>query len=415
MEERTVLEMREISFIHAADLHLDSPLKGLEHNLPSDIIERAKESSFVSLHRIVDKAIEEKVDFVLFAGDIYDSEHRSIRAQIKFRKEMERLNKEGIEVFLIHGNHDFLTAKGNRIELPENVHVFGSKVEAKAYQVHGETLAYIYGFSYHQRAVMENMTSYYKKEAGALYHIGMLHGSAEQNAEHDTYAPFQVSQLSELNFDYWALGHIHKRQELSTEPPIIYSGNIQGRHKKELGEKGCYLVHISKEATQYEFYPTNDITWKAVNMSLAEVENATDFLRDCLNLLDKEREEGKGIFLTVTFQGESNLASLLKDPEAMEEYMATLLENEDGRENFVWIVSYKDETYEKVQIREGSFLGEVLALAEENNEIDELLAPLTEAPFSRKIGMSFSKEEQEEIRKEAEALLLHFFKEAGER
>ncbi len=407
--------MRDISFIHAADLHLDSPLKGMEHHMPTDIIERAKESSFVSLHRIVDKAIEEKVDFVLFAGDIYDSEHRSIRAQIKFRKEMERLNKEGIEVFLIHGNHDFLMAKGNRIDLPENVHIFGSDVEFKAYQDHGETIAHIYGFSYGQRAVTENLTPYYQKKEGVFYHIGMLHGSVEQSVEHDTYAPFQISQLQEKEFDYWALGHIHKRQELSAEPPIIYAGNIQGRHKKELGDKGCYLVRLSKLDTKYEFYPTNDITWKQVNMSLTGIEDTTAFLRECVNLLEKEREMKKGVFLTVIFQGESILSSLLKEYGTMEEFLTTLLDSEEGREDFVWIVSYKDETYENAQVREESFLGEVLTLAKEYSEIDELLAPITETAFSRKIGMSFSEEEQEEIQKEAEALLLHFFREAGER
>jgi DNA repair protein SbcD/Mre11 len=139
--------LTRISFIHAADLHLDSPFKGITSAVPSKLAERVKESSFTSLKRIIDTAIERKVDFVLFAGDIYDSAHRSIRAQMKFRKEMERLQEMDIAVFLIHGNHDYLVAKGNRIDLPRNVYVFSERVEKVPFIKNNVTIAYIYGFA----------------------------------------------------------------------------------------------------------------------------------------------------------------------------------------------------------------------------------------------------------------------------
>ncbi|HCF53736.1 MAG TPA: DNA repair exonuclease, partial [Bacillus sp. (in: Bacteria)] len=232
--------MKQVKFIHAADLHLDSPFKGMEMNVGQSVWERMKQSTFESFERIVDKAIQERVDFVLLAGDLYDAETRSLRAQVFVREQMKRLSQYDIPVFIIHGNHDHLGGSWAAIEFSENVHVFTEPyVEEKSFYKNGELLASIYGFSYLQQAVTDNMTAQYTKMSDAPFHIGMLHGSVEGDAEHNRYAPFQIRELKEKQFDYWALGHIHKREILSEEPYIIYPGNIQGRHRKETGEKGA--------------------------------------------------------------------------------------------------------------------------------------------------------------------------------
>lgn len=246
--------MKQVKFIHAADLHLDSPFKGMEMNVAQSVWERMKQSTFESFERIVDKAIQERVDFVLLAGDLYDAETRSLRAQVFVREQMKRLSQYDIPVFIIHGNHDHLGGSWAAIEFPENVHVFTEPyVEEKSFYKNGELLASIYGFSYLQQAVTDNMTAQYTKMSDAPFHIGMLHGSVEGDAEHNRYAPFQIRELKEKQFDYWALGHIHKREILSEEPYIIYPGNIQGRHRKETGEKGAYLIELTKQGTHCSF------------------------------------------------------------------------------------------------------------------------------------------------------------------
>ncbi|PRY79084.1 DNA repair exonuclease [Alkalibacterium olivapovliticus] len=251
-----------IRFIHAADLHLDSPYIGLKE-LSVQIADQVKESTFQSLENIVEQAISHQVMFVLFSGDIYDLEDRSIKAQIRFRQQMERLRKHSISVYLIHGNHDFIASKSDHLSLPSNVKVFSPAVETEYIETDkGETIA-VSGFSYDKRWIDKRMISEYPVRGKQVdYHIGMLHGYEEgQNSDHGRYAPFSLNELISKDYDYWALGHIHKRQMLSSEPPVYYSGNTQGRHKNEAGEKGCLLVELSQSGKQIQFISTAPVIW----------------------------------------------------------------------------------------------------------------------------------------------------------
>src|SRR5699024_4871062 len=148
-----------------------------------------------------------------------------------------------------------------RLTFPENVHIFSEEeVSYYVYQKNGIDIAAIYGFSYHQRAVQTNKTEEYHIENHDIpFHIATLHGALHGNQEHDPYAPFTLQQLQAKPFDYWALGHIHERAELATNPPIIYSGNIQGRHRNESGERGCYYVKMTPTDTFYDFVPLQTI------------------------------------------------------------------------------------------------------------------------------------------------------------
>ncbi|MGN7300517.1 metallophosphoesterase family protein [Ferdinandcohnia sp. SAFN-114] len=179
--------MDALTFLHIADLHLDSPFSGLT-NLPTKVFKRVQESTFTSLSRLINIAIEQKVDFIIIAGDLFDGEDRSLRAQSRFRKEMERLREHGIEAFVTHGNHDHLSGNWPHFEWPSNVHVFQNEnVEVIPYLKNGETVANIYGFSYAKKAVLENKTKFYEKKDGATYHIGILHGSKEGESSHSRY------------------------------------------------------------------------------------------------------------------------------------------------------------------------------------------------------------------------------------
>ena len=263
-----------VKFIHAADLHLDSPFIGLK-TLPDFIWNAIYLSTFSALTTIVDSAIQEKVDFICLVGDIYDNDERSVKAQAYLRNEMERLNKAEIPVYLLHGNHDYIENTGLHLEMPENVVVFTESVETKWYTTTEKDEVAISGFSYDKRWVLERkIKEYPEKHPRAKYHIGLLHGFSEGlESEHGNYAPFSLGELRSKRYDYWALGHIHKRQQLAENPPVIYPGNTQGRSSKESGEKGFELVTLTESGVSMEFRPTSTIQWKTIDLSIKEIKS----------------------------------------------------------------------------------------------------------------------------------------------
>src|SRR5881392_943479 len=158
--------MKKVTFIHAADLHLDSPMVGLKH-LPEPIFKRIKESTFVALKKLTQSALEKKVDFVILAGDLFDGEDRSLRAQSRLRTEMLRLEANGIPVYVVHGNHDHLGGTWVNLDMPANVHVFPSDVEVKTLTTKSGTTVNFYGFSYLQRHVYDRKIDHYLRHEGA--------------------------------------------------------------------------------------------------------------------------------------------------------------------------------------------------------------------------------------------------------
>ena len=193
--------MKGIRFIHAADLHLGSPFTGLR-GLQKEQWQKLKDSTLEAFDRLISYALEQQPDFVLIAGDIYDGEDRSLRAQHRFQQGMEGLGKAGIPVILCHGNHDHLSGSWTRFELPDNVHSFGAKVSQIKLDIRGIEVA-VTGFSYGERHIKESMVKSYPAASGEdVFHIGMLHGSLEGEKAHAVYAPFTKQQLLEKNYDY---------------------------------------------------------------------------------------------------------------------------------------------------------------------------------------------------------------------
>lgn len=263
--------VHEVSFIHAADLHLDSPFKGLAET-PAHIFEEIKDSTFQALDNLVEAGIEKKVDFILISGDLFDNEVQSLKAQIRLKRAFERLEKQEIAVYLSYGNHDFIKGNRHKVSYPDNVFIFpDEEVRTFLFEKDGIPLASISGFSYIERAVEVNKTSEFMIRYPEIpFQIAMLHGSIQGNEEHFPYAPFQISELVAKDFNYWALGHIHKREVLKKDPYIVYSGNTQGRHRKETGEKGCYYVKLTKTKTELSFIPLQAITFNALTVDVSE-------------------------------------------------------------------------------------------------------------------------------------------------
>ncbi|EAD0590272.1 exonuclease SbcCD subunit D [Listeria monocytogenes] len=324
--------MKEIQFLHMADLHLDSPFIGLS-TLPQPLFSAIQESTFQSLERITTVAIKEAVDFVLIAGDIYDSEDQSVRAQARFAKEMKRLEAANIPVFIIHGNHDFIEKHKEKLALPSNVHVFSEQVEVMSHKTATGVSVNIYGFSYNERHIRSSRVGEYKIQGDADFHIALLHGSeVSSSEEHDVYAPFRVQEISRKGFDYWALGHIHKRQLLAESPSIYYPGNIQGRNRKESGEKGASIVTLSEASTTIDFIGTSPIIWEEAVITLPENSEINAFYRETTKLLESYQGRSHSYFLHIIVKMEN------KQKIDTNDWLQMLQEEVEITDNtFVWV------------------------------------------------------------------------------
>lgn len=278
--------MGPIRFIHTADLHLGSPFTGISA-LASAQRKKLADTVYQAFDTLIDYAVKEKPDFMLIAGDIYDGEDRTLRAQYKFQKGMERLNEAGVPVIISHGNHDHLGGAWTRFELPANVHVFDEGVSSHRFTVSGNKVT-VTGFSYGERHVKEaKILEFPQGDETSAYHIGMLHGSMDGDSSHAVYAPFKKEQLLSKNYHYWALGHIHLRQILHQDPYIIYPGNIQGRHRKETGPKGFYDVRLENAETSMEFIQTSAVCFDRLEVSCNEIIHMNELIDACTEAVEK--------------------------------------------------------------------------------------------------------------------------------
>jgi exonuclease SbcD len=284
--------MESLRFIHAADLHLDSPFRGVADASPA-LRDRLQAATLSALGRVVDHTIESKADFLIIAGDIYDSKDRNLRALVAFRKEMERLADRRIPVYIVHGNHDPLNGWGSGFKLPPNVVTFGGRTDSEAFVRRGREVAQITGVSYMRERVTDNLASSFKPVDGAPYSVAVLHANVGHQAGHADYAPATVAELANAGFDYWALGHVHTRSVLASEPAmVVYPGNTQGRNPRESGPRGCYQVDVDSSGRPHlEFIDTSVARWAHIHLSIRDWATM-DQLVD--SMLEKGREEASG-------------------------------------------------------------------------------------------------------------------------
>ncbi|MBW1636212.1 MAG: DNA repair exonuclease [Deltaproteobacteria bacterium] len=257
-----------IRFLHTADIHLDSPLRGLEvhEDAPVEKIRGATRRAFDNL---IDLAIGEEVDFLLMAGDLYDGDWKDYNTGLFFADRMGRLNRAGIRVFIVSGNHDAASQITRTMPLPDNVTLFPSRKPATVRI--DEFAVAIHGQSYSSRAVTENLAANFPPYDPHSFNIGLLHTSLTGREGHEEYAPCTVDDLRSKGYDYWALGHVHKREIVSEDPLIIFPGNLQGRHIKETGVKGATLVTVKDGCViNTEQRDLDVLRWSVCRVDLSE-------------------------------------------------------------------------------------------------------------------------------------------------
>ncbi|KHE72791.1 DNA repair exonuclease [Halobacillus sp. BBL2006] len=372
----------KIRFIHSADLHLDSLFKSKGH-FPERLLEQLRKSTFEAFDRLVDQAINHQVDFVLLVGDLFNESIRSLKAQVYLRSGFQKLDKFGIDVFVSYGNHDYLQGDRYPIAFPANVHVFSSQeVEAIPFYKGEEHIANIYGFSYIEREIRKRKVQEYIKKDSPHFHIAMLHGSLESNTEHDVYAPFLMEELYARRMDYWALGHIHQRQVLSEDPPVVYPGNIQGRSKRETGDKGCYFIQLDGVNHTRTFLPLHSFTYETVTLECENLNSPHDLEAVLEQAKAQVQQKQKSMMLEVTLLSNNGVLTKWQEEGFLDEWIEVVNEAENLEEDWIYIyqVHIEDQPYwEEEELKRGQhFIGELLreidGLTEE--EVMDWLAPL---------------------------------------
>ncbi|MEC4683288.1 MAG: DNA repair exonuclease [Nitrospirota bacterium] len=256
--------MSDFRFLHAADIHLDSPLRGLSGQEGEGAM-RIRGATREALENLVSLAIDEEVSFVIIAGDLYDGDWKDYRTGLFFVKQMGRLSETGISVFLLYGNHDAESQITRRLLLPSNVRTFSSK-KPETFTL-PEIGVVLHGQSFRQRDVTDNLATNYPPPVPGNFNIGVLHTGLGGMGGHVNYAPCTLDELIKKGYDYWALGHVHQTTVLHEWPHVVFPGNIQGRHIRETGPKGVCLVTVKDgEIREMTTIPVDVVRWARLSV-----------------------------------------------------------------------------------------------------------------------------------------------------
>ncbi len=262
---------RTLKFLHAADLHIDSPMRGLE-SYEGAPVERLRSATRRALENMVQLALSERVNFVLLAGDVFNGGWKDFSTGLFFATQMLRLREAEIAVVLVRGNHDAASSVIRNLRLPDNVRELDSR-RPETFEV--APGVFVHGQSFARRATTENLASGYPDAVRDAFNIGLLHTCLDGREGHEPYAPTTLAALRTKGYDYWALGHVHNREILSVEPWVVFPGNLQGRHARELGAKGATLVNM-KGACVVEARSLDVVRWERLHVDVSDAHDAMD-------------------------------------------------------------------------------------------------------------------------------------------
>jgi len=306
--------MRSFRFLHAADIHLDSPLQRLSRyeGLPLEDIRLATRTAFDNLVRL---ACDETVDFLVIAGDLYDGDWKDMGTGLYFASAMGRLAAAGIPVFLLRGNHDAVSILTRTLPPHTNVHVFSDKAAETVYL--RELGVALHGRSFTTNQVTEDIISSYPAPISGMFNLGLLHTSLAGYAEHETYAPCSVATLAAKGYDYWALGHVHEHAVIGQHPHIVFSGVLQGRNIRETGPKGAVLVDVVHgEVAGIRHVALDVFRWACVSIGcegFESVEQIHELMRTSLRAALADYSEGRPLIVRITLSGKTVLHGALTD------------------------------------------------------------------------------------------------------
>ena len=383
--------MTRLKFVHAADLHLDSPFRGIRSEAPDYVADTLRRATFDAYDNIVALCLREGADALLVAGDIYDGADRSLRAQLKFVDGLNRLDGAGIRSFVCHGNHDPLDGWEARLTLPPGCARFGPEVTGEPVFPGEPERATVYGVSYPTREVRQNLTPHFRGLLSNGFNVGLLHANVGGNTGHDNYSPCTVSDLAETAIDYWALGHVHTRQVLRQErPTVVYPGNPQGRHPLETGARGVYLVEVDDYgAVSLDFHPVDMVRWETLEVGIAGLDTEQELLDavDSAAASCADAAGGRSVVFRLTLTGRGPLHRWLRSAGTVDELRERVNEqyapSTISGQAWLWCERIRADTAspvdrEQVALRE-DFAGDLARLSGELREDPDALGELRDA------------------------------------
>ncbi|MEX1191281.1 MAG: DNA repair exonuclease [Brumimicrobium sp.] len=398
--------MSSFKFIHAADLHIESPYKGISH-LNQELGRALVNYGIQAYEKLIETCIDEKIDFLLIAGDSFDSDAGSLSAQYRFVKGLEVLKKANISVFIICGNHDPLNNWSSHLTFPDNVTLFeGETVQQHTVFKEKSAVAEIYGVSYSKKEEFRNLAEQYERNDRAEFAIGLLHGTMAGRETKTPYCPFDMDSLRASNMDYWALGHIHKREVVSdNNPMVVYPGNIQGRHFNETGEKGCSLVYVEEGAVKnHDFISLSNVVFDYKTIDVTNLESLSAFFNAVEDLKNELLKSDQSHLLRIQLKGKTPLHQVFSRRAQIEELISDFNNENSYQNSFVFIDKIINLTKPVIDLEErkksNDFIGDLIArfddYAKDPKAMIKLKDSVMEEMMSTKVGRHLNNEAFEE-------------------
>lgn len=300
--------MESFRFVHTADIHLDSPLKGLSGQ-DGKVALRIRTATREALENLIDHAVEEQVAFMIIAGDLYDGDWRDYQTGLFFAGQMGRLAQAGIPVYVVYGNHDAESQITRRLKLPDNVMAFSAR-KPQTFTINELHVA-LHGQSFRQRDITENLMLAYPEPVTDAFNIGVLHTGLGGMGSHPNYAPCALDDLVNKGYQYWALGHVHRSSILHERPYVVAPGNIQGRNIRETGPKGAYVVAVEDgEVRDLALFEADIVRWAIIPVAvdgLSRMADVVDAMRDAIEQAASNRSDGRLVAGHICLQGRTEL------------------------------------------------------------------------------------------------------------
>jgi DNA repair protein SbcD/Mre11 len=391
-----------VKFIHTADIHLDSPLTGLS-NYPDAPVEMLRTATRDAFSNLITEAIEQQVGFMVIAGDLYDGTWKDHNTGIYFCKEMGRLKKAGIPVYLLFGNHDAESEMTKKLQLPDNVFCFDTR-KPTTFRLENLKVA-IHGHSFKEKETTENLVIGYPKPVQGLFNIGVLHTALEGNSAHANYAPCSLDELHAKGYDYWALGHVHEHQIWKGASTVVFPGNLQGRHIRETGPRGAVLVTADESGIQEINRIFVDVLrWNSLEVDVTECKKLSEVVSTIGKALEnfmKNCSSNIPSAVRITVTGKTSAHGDLFGLESQLRAEVLALAASVGGTERLWIEKVKVGTSEvddgeaiKARADALSDLQDILLAAESDQDFiknlrDELLGLVNKAPLELQTSVPY--------------------------
>ena len=376
---------RSVKFVHAADLHIDSPLRGLDRYEGAPVA-RLRAATRRALENLVALCIDEKAAFLLLAGDVFDGSWKDFSTGLFFMAQMTRLREANIPVVIVRGNHDAASSITKTLRLPDNVRELSSKKPDTLELADAGTL--VHGQSFAQRATTDDLAARYPDAVRGAFNIGLLHTCLDGREGHERYAPTSLETMRAKGYDYWALGHVHAREVLSEEPWIVFPGNLQGRHAKETGAKGASVVTVESGAVESVEHRALDVVrWEQLAIDASDAGDAIEVVDRARDALAKKGESSQDRLLAarIVITGSTRANGVIRND--LEHFIAQLrAAANDSLGDGVWIekiLVQTRSTFDLAQVREeagavGHLARRLAAIKDDPIELAELAAVFAE-------------------------------------